>query len=64
MTADGHAPFAATSSASKIALLPTRELVYPVAGDHTCSSGGDERVALAQSARPTHSAFTSDVWPR
>ena len=23
-----------------------------------------ERVALAQSARPTHSAFTSDVWPR
>ena len=40
MTADGHAPFAATSSASKIALLPTRELVYPVAGTSLVAVGG------------------------
>ncbi len=42
MTADGHAPFAATSSASKIALLPTRELVYPVAGTSLVDAGGDK----------------------
>ena len=49
MTADGHAPFAATSSASKIALLPTRELVYPVAGSR---GGGGVVVVTGDEPEP------------